>query len=521
VLEFKDSAKVSESHLDQVAAYARDLENYHAQTQGMTVIPVLVPTLSKLNGQVIKEVIVASPLRLAEVLLTAAAKDEAYPDLRSWLGSGYAPLPNLVEAARVLFNREPLPDIKRASSAGIPATMEYLTKTAARALEGGDLHLVLVTGVPGSGKTLVGLQLVHRDTCGGSGKRSSLFLSGNGPLLEVLRYALKNNDFVQDMHGFLKEYGGKSARLPEERIWVYDDAQRAWDAERVKEKRGEGTSEPLDLLKTGARMKKGTMLVVLIGEGQEIHLGEEGGMGQWNDAVNEIGRKCIVHCPQRISGIFTAASSIEIDDSLDLTRTLRTHMAEDVQRWVAALLEGRIKDASGFSKKMAEQGFAIYVTRDREIAKRYVRERYDGEESKRYGLLASSKDRTLPKYGVLNDYGSTQRTKIDAWFVDPVTSERSCCSLRDVATEFQCQGLELDMPIVCWGDDLRWDGAKWRPKQQARARAKDPDNLRINSYRVLLSRGRDGMIIFVPDEGTFDSSYKAILESGAIRLQNL
>ena len=451
VLEFKDFSKAHESHIDQVGAYSRDLENYHAKTRGMKVIPILVPTLSKMNTEISKEVIIAPPSYLEKVLLEIAFNDDGYPELASWLESEYAPLPSLVEAARVIFNHEPLPDIRRAQSAGIPATIDYLIRTATKALEGTDLHLALVTGVPGSGKTLVGLQFVYLDAFGGTGWRNAVFLSGNGPLVDVLQYALKNKIFVQDVHGFLKEYGGRSSRLPEERIWVYDEAQRAWDAIRVLEKRGEGVSEPLDFLRIGVRMNTGNMLVGLIGEGQEIHLGEEGGLKQWNDAIAQIiSKKCIVHCPKRISGFFTAASNVETEDSLDLSQTLRTHMAEDVQKWGTALLEARINDAWKFSKRMSEQGFDIYVTRDLEIAKIYVRERYEGEDSKRYGLLASSKDKTLPRYGVLNDYYSMQRMKIGPWYIDPVTSERSCCSLRDVATEFQCQGLELDMPIVCW-----------------------------------------------------------------------
>jgi DUF2075 family protein len=317
-------------------------------------------------------------------------------------------------------------------------------------------------------------------------------------LVKVLQYALQSRVFVQDVHGFLKQYGGGRSRVPQEHIWVYDEAQRAWDAAQVQEKRGHPLSEPEDFLRIGAR-KNWALMVGLIGEGQEIHVGEEAGLAQWNEAVARMPDPWVVHCPAKIAHVFRHAAAIDTSDHLDLTVSLRTHLAEDVQNWVAGLLEGRLEQAADLAGRVRRQGFDLYLTSSRDEAEAYVRERYRGQEDARYGLLASSKAR-LSEYGIYADFQSTKRLRVGPWFYDPPDKPLSCCRLRDTVTEFQCQGLELDYPIVCWGQDLVWDGKAWRSQMSRRTKARDPHQLRLNSYRVLLTRGRDGVCVFVPPE---------------------
>src|SRR5262249_32903497 len=212
-------------------------------------------------------VAVVGPSDVGHTIAQYASKAATTPiDPATWLSSDYAPLPTLVGAARTIFKHEPLPQIRRAQSAGIPETVAELIRIADEAQARGELHLALVTGVPGAGKTLVGLQFVYSNHFEGD-HRSAVFLSGNGPLVKVLQHALRSSVFVQDVHGFLKTYGGKARRQPEEHIWVYDEAQRAWDAERVREKRGHGASEPEDFLRLSTRMNGWALTVGLIGEG--------------------------------------------------------------------------------------------------------------------------------------------------------------------------------------------------------------------------------------------------------------
>ena len=513
VLEFKDYRAPLRAHIDQVAAYARDLRHYHAASHRAKVVPILVLTGSTDPPATDGDVTIVGPGDLAGVVADAVAGDSGAPiDPAAWIASDYAPLPTLVAAAGTIFQHEPLPQIRRAHSAGIPETIAELIRIADGAQAKRELHVALVTGVPGAGKTLVGLQFVYSNHFEGD-RRAAVFLSGNGPLVKVLQHALKSSVFVQDVHGFLKTYGGNGGRRPEEHIWVYDEAQRAWDAERVRGKRGHGASEPEDFLRLGTRMNGWAMMVGLIGEGQEIHLGEEAGLGQWNDAIAAVGGGWTVHCPAKLAPLFPKATVLAADE-LDLTTSLRSHLAEDVQNWVRQLLDGDLGAAANTAEVVAGQGFDLYVSRDLEAAKAYVQERYAGNQDKRYGLLASSKAKDLECYGIRNGFNFTKVLREGPWYNDPPDSRFSCCALNDVATEFACQGLELDFPIVAWGSDLTWNGTEWQSPPRPRSQAHDPHRLRLNSYRVLLSRGRDGFVVFVPPEAQMERTYQALTESG-------
>jgi DUF2075 family protein len=162
------------------------------------------------------------------------------------------------------------------------------------------------------------------------------------------------------------------------------------------------------------------------------------------------------------------------------------------------------------------EGFPMYLTRHLDDAKRYARERYGDDLEARYGLLASARTQTyLPKYGVDSSWPATKRVKLARWYNEPAGHPQSCCALNDVVTEFGCQGLELDLPIVCWGNDFRWDGREWAIRQvRARYALDDPDQLRTNAYRVLLTRGRDGLVIFVPPDPAMDPTEHALLAAG-------
>jgi DUF2075 family protein len=519
VLEFKDYSKILQAHVDQVDAYARDLKHYHAGSQPYTVLPVLVLVRAKERTETFDTISVVSANTIGTFLEKTVSSDTThFIDSIGWISSEYSPLPSLIQAARTIWNKQPLPQIKRALSAGIPQTIEELIKIAKVAQEKNELHLALVTGVPGAGKTLVGIQLVYENHLDTSDIRNNaVFLSGNGPLVKVLQHALKNSIFVQDVHGFLKDYGGSTAKIPHEHIWVYDEAQRAWDAERVKEKRGHPTSEPEDFLKLAERMNSWALMVALIGEGQEIHLGEESGLPQWNDALSVMKKSWTVHCPEKITKNFTGKVKVEKSSVLDLSISLRSHLAEDVAQWITAMLEGNLQQARLLAQRVTSQGFDVYLTTDINVATQYVKERYQGQEDKRYGLLASSKAKNLPAWGINNDWNCTRNIRVGQWYNDPPNSFTSCCSLREVVTEFGCQGLELDFPIVCWGNDFTWDG-QWKSPPATRSKAKDPHQLRVNSYRVLLTRGRDGFIVFVPNEIGMRSTYEALKGAGVREL---
>ncbi len=511
VFEFKQDIALHRAHIDQVAAYARDLCEYHSRTHGIPVIPYLVPTKTNKFSQIKDNVIVLSPDQIASHLDVIP---EAEPiDLEDWLEGDYAPLPTLIAAAKMIFRNERLPAIKRAESLGVGKAVEALKKISNDSKNNCERSLAFVSGVPGAGKTLVGLQFVYEHS---NEKGNAIFLSGNRPLVEVLRDALKSGAFVKDLHAYIKSYG-LTAKIPSQHIVVFDEAQRAWDSVHMNIKNSVPFSEPELLIGIGEKIPEWAMLVGLIGHGQEINSGEEAGMPGWNDALNSktAKSKWKIYSPPRFSKDFSDHDVEEIPE-LDLTKTLRSKQAEDLHKWVEGLLSGSLSAAARFADKIWLQNYPIFITRDLDEAKSYIKRLYEDQETKRYGILASSKDKILPQFGINNDFQSTQRVKNANWYNNGLGETGSCCNLEEPVTEFACQGLELDMAIVAWGNDFLWDGNEWiLKKMRPKYVQKDPHQLRMNSYRVLLTRSRDGVIIFIPPLSEFDKTEHALLASGA------
>jgi hypothetical protein len=511
VLEFKQDPTLSRSSLDQVAAYARDLAEYHSESHGIEVIPFLIPTKTFGKSEKRDVVNIISPDKIAATLDSFSSDTPL--NLDSWIKGDYAPLPTLIAAAKMIFSNERLPAIKRAESYGVANAVKRLNEIAARSSANSERSLAFVSGVPGAGKTLVGLQFVYENS---DLNRQAIFLSGNGPLVEVLRDALKSKAFVSDLHAFIKSYG-TTKKVPKQNIIVFDEAQRAWDASHMFIKKGIEFSEPELLISIGEKVEGWAALIGLIGHGQEIHTGEEAGIAGWFKALNSTHAKSDwkVYAPPRFTNEFPGKSVIEYEE-LDLNRTLRSKQAEHLHLWVQNLLSGNLSQASPLAQKIWLQNFPIFVTRDLDQAKTYVRERFIDEPSKRFGILASSKDQVLPNYGIKNGFQDTKLVKNANWYNKDLGEKGSCCNLEEVVTEFGCQGLELDMGIVAWGNDFFWNGSSWEiRKMRTRIPQEDPHQLRLNSYRVLLTRSREGMIIFVPPISELDNTLNALLASGA------
>ena len=362
VLEFKSSALPAQADIDQVRAYTRDLADYHEATHGRLTTTILVmagaaPGFAReLDGTAI-----TSPEQIHPYLLAVA--DELTSDLSTWLEAPYSPLPTLVEAARRLFRDDPPPHVIYALSTGIPETVELLGRLVENAARDGTRILALITGVPGSGKTLAGLRLVYErtETVG-----RATFLSGNGPLVAVLQDALKSRAFVRDLHAFIRTYAmGSRTRVPGEHVIVFDEAQRAWDREYMLEKRNIAASEPELLVQIGERLASWVSLVGLVGEGQEIHSGEEAGLAQWRDALMGPNATATwtVHCPPRLEPDF-AGLSVHTHERLDLTVSLRSRRAAELHDWVRHLLSGSISLAARLAVRIQSSAaaFPMYVT---------------------------------------------------------------------------------------------------------------------------------------------------------------
>lgn len=511
VLEFKQDPTLHRAAIDQVAAYARDLAEYHSKTHGLPVIPYLIPTKTSDLSTIKDNVAVLSPDQIAPHLDNLP--DAHAVDLNNWIQGDYAPLPTLIAAAKMIFNHERLPTIKRAESLGVKDAVDALKEIAVESKKSNSRSLAFVSGVPGAGKTLVGLQFVYE---GVSEYDSAIFLSGNGPLVEVLRDALKSKAFVRDLHSFIKSYG-LTSKLPPQHIIVFDEAQRAWDAEHMNNKNAVPISEPELLIGIGEKLPDWATLVGLIGHGQEINSGEEAGISGWAQALLSPVAKSSwkIFIPPRFGHEFIGQSVKEIP-ALDLTKSLRSRQAENLHEWVEKLLSGQLGAAARIANQMLSQTYPILITRDLDAARRYLREVFDGQPNKRYGILASAKDNVLPDFGILNGFQDTKRIKYANWYNRDSGEQGSGCNLEDVVTEFGCQGLELDMALVAWGNDYLWNGSTWEMrKMRSKYPQKDPHQLRKNSYRVLLTRSRDGVVIFVPESEKFDKTEQALLAAGA------
>jgi len=515
VLELKQDPNINRAYIDQASAYARDLAEYHSKSHNFEVIPFLIPT--KLKDFITEQdgVRIVSPDKLASVL--SEYEEKAPIDIHDWLSGEYAPLPTLIQAARMIFENERLPSIRRAESLGVGDAVIELQKIARDSKESKQKTLVFVSGVPGAGKTLVGLRFVYESS---SDTANSIFLSGNGPLVEVLRDALKAKAFVRDLHGFIKTYG-TTEKVPSQHIIVFDEAQRAWDAEHMGVKNNVHFSEPELLIRIGEKLPDWATLVGLIGHGQEINSGEEAGIAGWNGAINSESAisNWRIYTPARFKDEFPN-SDVTVVEQLDLSKSLRSRRAEDLHEWVAHLLEGKIADASRLAYRITSSGFQIHLTRDLEEAKNFIRILYQDEPAKRFGILASSKDTCLPNYGILNGFQDTKRVRYARWYNNPTGEVGSSNNLDDVVTEFGCQGLEVDCALVAWGNDLLWDGSDWQMRKiRPKFKQHDPLFLRKNSYRVLLTRSRDEMVIFLPPEERFDKTEMVLLAAGARIMQ--
>lgn len=524
ILEFKRKSVVYVEDLDQVSDYARDIREYHYHSRDKSIVPLLVLTRAKAINYNDKTVQICSSDKLMDSIETVVKKFDSITscDIDEWIDSKYEPLPTMIEAARRFWEGEDLPNIKQVHAAtNLAGAMECLKKVTEDAEKNKKRVLALVTGVPGAGKTFLGLQFVY-DVCKANHHQNSVFLSGNAPLVEVLQNALKNKDFVKDVKNVVNEFIKQSDNAVQKNILVFDEGQRAWDKERMTKKyalKSQGRSEPDVLIQYCDQKLDWCVFLVLVGEGQQIHTGENGGIAQWFNAISCSNKDWSVVCPKKLAQTFKKAN-VQIFDDLDLKVSIRSHTAGEVSNFVNKFIAGELEQATQILGKIPEQDFHMYYTRDLERAKNYCLRKYDHQPKKRYGMIVSSKATELSKLGMPQPVWKDQKKmhpnklyepwKVAPWFNNESNDKDSCCALLVAITEFDCQGLEIDMPIIGWGEDAKWIDGRWHFKGED----KEKITYRNNSYRVLLTRGREGFIVFIP-KGRDDVA--AIFERVGIR----
>lgn len=544
VIEFKVGANIfTKNDLSQVWDYALDLKYFHKASHSAAIIPILVATASKditLPPLVVDEDGVyhpmgVSPRSFRQVIDNALADVGGVAfDARNWSRAPYYPTPTIVEAARALYSRHSVEEIARsdAGAKNLAVTSRRVEHLADQAKANRRKTICFVTGVPGAGKTLVGLNVATRNR---SHERPThaVFLSGNGPLVQVLTEALTRDEvkrrkaqgekvrkgrvhesvkaFIQNVHHFRDE-GIASDGPPADHVVIFDEAQRAWNArmtahfmQRKKKRPGFTMSEPELLLSYMDRHEDWALVACLVGGGQEINTGEAG-IGAWIDAVAARFPNWDMYISTRLTDSeYSVGGSIErirsrentfFDDDLHLAVSMRSFRAESVSALVKAVLDGE-EDAARRLLQSLKNRYPIVLTRDLAMAKQWIRNKSRGSE--RFGLLASSRAMRLKPHAI------DVRVNVDPvkWFLNGCGDVRSSFFLEDAATEFQVQGLELDWACVTWDGDLRrsengWSFHDFRGDKWQRVKNSDNQSYLRNAYRVLLTRARQGMAIFVP-----------------------
>jgi hypothetical protein len=547
VLEFKvDEKEFSSAALEQVWDYALDLKNFHQTSHKPLVAPVLIATKApsvdyssseKLDRDHLLHPICSSVSSLGDVIerVLLLARDEPIIDPLEWHMGRYSPTPTIVEAAQALYSGHSVDAISRsdASAINLTSTSQAISKILERSEE---LHLksiCFVTGVPGAGKTLVGLNTAtrHRDQ---QDRFHSVFLSGNDPLVRVLREALARDHvtnertsgrkltlsdarrqvktFIQNVHEFRDECLRDSTRPPFEHVAIFDEAQRAWNREQtasfMEQKKSVANfadSEPKFLISCLDRHPDWAVVVCLVGGGQEINRGEAG-ISEWIESLEQHFPEWHIHISSRLTDAEYGAGrvlktiesrpNVHTNDALHLSVSMRSFRAEHVSELVKQLLDLNVVPSQETWNNLRDK-YPIVITRDLASAKQWLRAQARGSE--RYGILVSSQAERLRPHAIF------VKSPVDPvhWFLDGKEDVRSSYYLEDVATEFNVQGLEVDWACVTWDADFRysragWDhwsfvGTRWNAirKEERKAYLK-------NAYRVLLTRARQGMVIVVP-----------------------
>ena len=541
VLELKGKSEVTQADIDQVAAYARDLKCYHRDCADRPVHALLVPTRAKGYVGTRQGIFICGPDAVDDLVSRLDRdKQTAIPVEKFLEEEAYRPLPTLVAAARELFTTNTLRRVHKAAAATEP-TVARIRDIATEAARTKSRKLILLTGVPGAGKTLVGLHTVHGhwldelavDRGTGKPPAPGVFLSGNGPLVEVLQYELRDAGgggklFVRGVKDYVKRYSSRPDLTPPEHVLVFDEAQRAFDRAMFAYKHdvplAEAKSEPEHFIEFAERVPEWCVVVGLIGGGQEIHKGEEGGIRQWRDAIaaSPHAATWTVHTPPGVANLFQdLPNKAVVEPTLNLDRELRFHLAKHVHRFVAQVLEGHpAPENAVIATQLNLDGYHFRITRDFGAAREYLQNRYQDEPERRFGLIASSKDKDLQRFRIYNDYQSTKRVKFGPWYGDAEDhpAGHSCRLLNDCVTEFGAQGLELDAALVAWGTDFRRLKGKWSTSKAGgydkSVQVRDPYQLRLNSYRVLLTRGREATVVFVPPLAEMDETFEYLTACG-------
>lgn len=556
VVEFKVGDTEYQKHsIDQTVDYCLDLQNFHEGSHNEKIVPILISTKAPNIKNILEfrdnlfELLKGNQKNIADLInQTLSLSTEYRINHKKWENSIYKPTPTIIEASQALYRGHSVSEISRSDSGAINLTIttECINRVIEKSKNTLSKSICFLTGVPGAGKTLAGLNIAnerrkaHED-------ENAVFLSGNGPLVYVLREALirdevqqakdkgekltkkksaiKANAFIQNIHHF-RDDNLISNQAPSEKVVVFDEAQRAWTKEKatsfMKSKGIDFTmSEPEYLIDVMNRHDDHCTIVCLIGGGQEINTGEAG-LSEWIKALKN-------HYPDwdiYYSSLITEDNNYLIDidlqewlkergsseKELHLSVSIRSFRSEKISSFVQEVIDGNAIQAKNILSEFNSL-FPIRMTRDFNVAKEWLRKSAKGTE--RIGLVGSSGAKRLRPIGV----DVKNEITAEDWFLNDATDVRSSYYLELVATEFDIQGLEIDYVCLAWDINFYFKNGEWNYQSFEGTKWKriisevDKSYLR-NAYRVLMTRARQGLIIFIPNGDDSDQTRPKELYDG-------
>lgn len=561
LLEFKVGDKeYRESTYDQVYDYALDLRNFQKESHNKLLVPIMISTKAPRyqNKLKVRDRIV-EPLRCNADNIGAAIQyigshfEEPAFDYVQWENSEYLPTPTIVEAAQALYRGHNVHEITRsdAGAENLTVTTAEINRIIDHSKANHRKSICFVTGVPGAGKTLVGLNLAIQRSDAAAGEHA-VFLSGNFPLVTVLQEALARDKveqekqagrklsksdalrstsaFIQIIHKYRDSFVGND-HIPPERVAIFDEAQRAWTEDMIAKfmqtKKGVANfeySEPEFLISTMDRHQDWAVIICLVGGGQEINTGEAG-LPEWFDSLRRAFPHWDVYITPQLNDEeyrrerewddMIADLQIYENADLHLATSVRSFRTPDLAAFVKAILDVDTDAAKELYARIKDK-YPIVLTRNLCKAKEWVRSRCQG--TTRYGLLASSGALRLKPEGIF----VKNEISVANWFLNGKDDVRSSYYLEDVVSEFDIQGLELDYSIVAWDADFRFDGEQWTYNSFTGAswnsiKSEERKLYLKNAYRVLLTRARQGVAIFVPSGSNDDQTRKREWYDGIYR----
>jgi hypothetical protein len=546
VLEFKIGSSLYDKYAkDQAFDYGLDLNNFHEGSHDKIIIPILIADKASNISNVYKkssdnlyETIVANENNLSEIISETLENFKNFEiiSVENWENSIYKPTPTIIEAATALYKKHNVSEISRSDSGAenLSVTSECISEIIDYSKKKSRKSICFITGVPGAGKTLAGLNIANLRS-NYEEEEHAVFLSGNGPLVDVLREALARDkvktakeenliitkssatshvkSFIQNIHHF-RDASIRDQKAPIEKVTIFDEAQRAWTKEQASSfmKRNKGISdfdksEPEFLIEVMNRHEDWCTIVCLIGGGQEINTGEAG-LEEWIRPFSNKFQDWDIYYSSKIIEdenyikdeealiILNDKKAIKKDE-LHLSVSLRSFRSAQLSSFIQEIINNNSEKAREIYELFIKEFYPIKITRDLDKARNWLRISAKGSE--RIGVVASSGGIRLRPFGL------NVKAKIDApiWFLNDKDDIRSSYFLEEVATEFDIQGLELDWTCVAWDGDLfynqnQWNYRKFKGTKWQNINSQEITNYLINSYRVLLTRARQGMVIYIP-----------------------